>query len=118
MGRTIAELLRLFRDRIADAESAARVAELAATPDRWLAAHALFREIRSRCLAAVKAKDRARSGQYCFEELCCKAMYNATGPKDPFDPSSSFSVAGAAVRLARTVGVPVEEIADVLAAEP
>jgi hypothetical protein len=101
-----------------DTESADRVAELAPTPDRWSAGHAVFREIRRRCLAAVKAKDGARSAQYCFEELCCKAMYNATGPDDPFDPSSPFSVAGAAVRLARVMGVPVEEIADVLAAEP
>jgi hypothetical protein len=118
MGQTIAGLLRLFHGRVPDAESAARVAELAATPDRWSAGHAVFREVRRRCLAAVQAKDRARSTQYGFEELCCKALYNATGPDDPFDPSSPFSVAGAAVRLARAVGVPVEEVADVLASEP
>jgi hypothetical protein len=118
MGRTIAGLLRLYHGRVPDPESAVRVGELAAAPDRWSAGHAVFREVRRRCLAAVEAKDSVRCRQYGFEELCCKALYNATSPRDPFDPSSPFSVAGAAVRLARAVGVPVEAVADVLAPEP
>jgi hypothetical protein len=79
------------------------------SPARWSAAHALFSAIRRRSL------DDASGDQ--FEELCCKALYNATSPRDSFDPSSPFSVAGAALRLARAVGVPVEEVAAVLAPE-
>jgi hypothetical protein len=117
MGRTIAGLLCLFQAHVPDAESAARVSELAATPARWSAGHAVFREVRRRLLAAVEAKDTIRSSQYCFEELCCKALYNAPRPRDPFDPSSPFSVPGAAVRLARAVGVPFESVLAVLAPE-
>ncbi len=115
MGVTITRLLRLFQGRVPDVESAARVAELAMAPDRWSAGHAVFDEVRRRALMAIKVRDSLRCNQYGFEELCCKSLYNATEPRDPFDPSSPFSVAGAAVRLAQAVGVPVEEVADVLA---
>jgi hypothetical protein len=118
MGEVIAGLLRLFRGRVPDAESSARVLELALDPDWWSEAHAVFDEIRTRSLAACKAKDDLRTDQYCFEELCCKAMYNASSPNDPFDPSSPFSVAGAALRFARVVKVPVEAVAAVLESEP
>ncbi len=64
--------------------------------------HKVFDEIRRRALAAAKAGDDVRCDQYCFEELCCKAMYNAVSPRDPFDPSSPFSVAGAALRRGRS----------------
>lgn len=116
MGRTIAGLLGLFRERMPDAETVVRVAELAAHPERWSAAHAMFRVIRRRSLDDASG-DQLRGLQYGFEELCCKALYNATSPRDSFDPSSPFSVAGAALRLARAVGVSVEEVAAVLAPE-
>jgi hypothetical protein len=118
MGACIAGLLALFRGRVPDAESSARVLELATDPDHWSAGHKVFDEIRTRALAAIKTKDHERAEQYSFEELCCKALYNAAGPRDPFDPSSPFSVAGAARRLARTVGVPVEAVVSVLVSEP
>jgi hypothetical protein len=56
--------------------------------------------------------------QYGFEELCCKALYNATSPQDEFDPSSSFSVARSAFRLARVMGLSDQAVADVLATDP
>jgi hypothetical protein len=115
MGGMIVGLLRLFGGRVPDAESNARVAELAGNPARWSAGHAVFDEVRRRLLAAAAAKDRAREWQHHFEESCCQAMYNATDPRDPFDPGSAFFVAPQALGLARVVGVAVAEIVAVLA---
>jgi hypothetical protein len=117
MGGGITGLLRLFRGRVPDAESNVRLLELATTPARWSAGHAVFDEIRRRLLAASRAKDRLREWQHHFEESCCKAMYNATYPNDPFDPGSAFFVVPQALGLARVVGVPVEAVAAVLAPE-
>ncbi len=116
MGVCIVGLLNLFRSRVPDVESNARVLELAKDPERWSAGHKFFDEIRRRSLA-VNANDHERAAQYCFEELCCKAIYNAASPQDPFDPSSPFSVAGAALRLAARVGVPIEAVVSVLVSE-
>jgi hypothetical protein len=115
MGGFIAGLFRLFGGRVPDAESNGRVLELADTPNRWSAGHAVFDEVRYRLLAAMDAKDRPREMQHYFEESCCQAMYNATCPPDPFDPGSAFFVAGQALGLARVVGVSVEAVVAVLA---
>jgi hypothetical protein len=112
MGRTIAALLRLFRDRVLDRESAAKVAELADTPDRWSAAHAVFDEIRQRLLDA--SEDAPEAVQYAFEEVCCKSLYNATAAPDPFDASSPFFVAPAAFRLAEELNCPIESVVEAL----
>jgi hypothetical protein len=118
MGECIVGLLQLFQGRVPDAESNARVTELAMNQDRWSAGHAVFDEVRKRTLWAIGAKDNARCSQYGFEELCCKAIYNATDASDPFDPSSPFSVAGAALRLAESAGVPIPSVVAVLVSEP
>jgi hypothetical protein len=115
MGEYIAGLLRLFLGRVPDPESNARVLQLATTPSRWSAGHALFDLVRSRLLAELATTDRARSAQYHFEESCLQAMYNATEPPDPFDSGSAFFVAGMALGLARAVGVPEHEVVTVLA---
>jgi hypothetical protein len=115
IGRIVLEILRLFQERFPDAESSACVTELAMASDRWSAAHAVFGEIRGRAQAAAEVRDAVRCAQYDFEELCCKAMYNAaTSADDEFDSSSPFFVAGAALKLARAVGLPVEVIVDLL----
>jgi hypothetical protein len=111
MGGYIAGLLRVFAGCVPDAESNTCVAELAANPSRWSAGHAVFDEVRRRLLATMT--DRMRSGQYYFEESCCQAVYNATEPPDPFDPSSAFFVVGQALGLARLVGVPLDAVAAV-----
>jgi hypothetical protein len=107
----------MFAARVPDAESNARVAELAAAPARWSAGHAVFDEVRRRLLAASKTKGDKREWQYAFEESCCKALYNAADPRDPFDPGSSFFVAPQALGLARISGVSFEEVIAVLAPE-
>jgi hypothetical protein len=115
MGGFIAALLRLFVGRVPDPESNARVLGLGSDPARWSAGHAVFDEVRRRLLAAVSAKDEPREWQHHFEESCCQALYNATDPPDPFDPGSAFFVAGQAIGLAQTLGMPVESVVAVLA---
>jgi len=110
MGKAIGALLELFRDRVPDAESNAHVRELVDIPHRWSAGHALFDEIRDRLLAAMTAKDKALETQYAFEESCCQAMYNATEPNNPFDPSSAFFVVPQALNLAQTIDIALETI--------
>lgn len=117
MGGMIVGLLRVFAGRVPDTESNARVAELVATPARWLAGHAVFDEVRRRLLAAVKAKDKPREWQYHFEESCCQAVYNTAEPRDPFDPGSAFFVAPQALGLAQVVGLAVAEVVAVLTPE-
>ena len=113
MGEYIGGLLRVFSGRVPDTESNAQVLELAGTPGRWSAGHAVFDEVRHRLLAATKAKAEAREWQYSFEESCCQAMYNATEPPDPFDPSSAFFVVAQALGLAQAIGIPLDVLAAV-----
>jgi hypothetical protein len=115
-GRTCA-LLRLFRGRVPDAESHAHVLELADTPSRWSAGRAVFDEVRCRLLGAMNDRDEARIWQHRVEESCCKAMYNATKPRELFTLGDPRFVPWEAVCLARVVGVPVEDVFGVLAPE-
>jgi len=117
MGVVIKELLRLFHDHVPDTENATAVLELASTQQHWSAAHGVFDEIRTRLNAASTANDETRAMQYVFEELCCKAMYNATDANDPFAPSAPFFVACAAIRLAQSVGLPTDSVVAVLASK-
>src|ERR1043166_342599 len=113
MQEVILALLQIFRERAPDPESNAWVITLAADRDHWPGAHDLLSRMRRRCPLNdkdFKEGDRVRRSQHTFEELCLKTLYNETHPRDPFDPSSPFSVAGCAIRLARTIGVPVAEV--------
>jgi hypothetical protein len=114
MGEYIAGLLLLFQGRVPDRESNVRVLELATTPSRWSAGHALFDLVRDRLLAAMEVKDGAQCAQYGFEESCLQALYNATEPPDPFDASSPFFVAVQSLGLARVVGVPMDAVVGIL----
>ena len=115
MGEQIAELLRLFEASAPDRESNVQVADLASNPARWLAGHALFDEVRKRLLIAMQRKCDLKCAQYCFEESCLQALYNAANPLDPFDPCSPFWVAGTAIALARAIGVSEQSVLSVLA---
>jgi hypothetical protein len=97
-----------------DAESHRYVADLVATPQHWSAGHAVFREVRKRFLGAMDRGDCAKAAQYFLEEACCQAVYNATDPRDAFDPSSPYFVIPAAFKLAREIGVPVDTLVRVV----
>lgn len=118
MGNAIAALLTLFRDRVPDRETNARVLELSITTDRWSAGHKLFSCVRNRLLTAIESKDLDLQTQYYFEESCLQAMYNATRPGDSFDPSAPFWIAGQAIKLARIVGTPIEDVLHIIAPTP
>ena len=110
MGAIIANLLRVFEGRVPDAETHACVLALANCPSCWSAGHAVFDEVRERYLCVNEATDQKRAWQYCLEESCCKALYNATRPPGPFDPSSPFFVVCRAVTLAKCIGAPLDAV--------
>ena len=87
MAEEIVALLRLFEPRASDAEMAARVAALAADSAQWPNSHRLFSDVRRRWLGT---SDRFLQGQYSFEEICLKTLYNETAADDPFDSDSSY----------------------------
>lgn len=116
MGATILQLLELFRPFVPDGESVSHVIQLVQSPSHWSAGHAVADEIRNRTLAVVKSQDKLRSAQYGFEKLCCEAIYNASEPDDPFDSSSPFFIAGAALQLSSQLGVPAAGVVEVLQA--
>ena len=115
MEHDIIALLRLFDGRVPDAQSHAWVLALASDREKWHEAHGLFNKIRRCNLEAINTKDFAREGQYCFEEVCLKSLYNETQPADPFDSDSAYWIAKAAFALARGVGVPVEAVVEIMA---
>lgn len=115
MGRYIVRILDAFTGLLPDAESHACVRELVADPNRWSAGHAVFNEVRRRYLVAGDRHDHRSGWQYAFEESCCQAVYNATQPMDPFDPSSAFFVVAQALTVAKLSGVALDRIADVFA---
>src|SRR6059058_5887565 len=88
MVEDIIALLRLFEGHASDRETHAWVAALASDRARWPDAHRVFDQVRRRTLAAIKAGDRLREGQYSFEEICLKSLYNETPAVDPFDSDS------------------------------
>src|SRR5437016_4082711 len=116
MQSTILALLRLFHERVRDSETNTWVSDLVANRDQWPRAHDLFDRIRQRLLAATQDGGRPRVPwtsmiqalwcQYDFEEWCLKAVFNETGTECPFDSCSPFWIAGAAIQLARAIGVP------------
>ncbi len=126
MGELIAGILRVFSDRVPDRESHDHVLRLALAPDHWSAGHAVFDEIRHRLLRCEHpgAAERlrrlilrpdageisAQAWQYHLEEACSQALYNATNPTDPFDPSAPFFIVPHAVGLARALDVPIERV--------
>jgi hypothetical protein len=115
MAEDIVALLRLFEDRVPDRETHAWVVALASNPNKWPDAHRVFDRVRDRTLAAIKAGDRLREGQYMFEEICLKSLYNESNTLAPFDSDSPHWITKCAISLARQLGIPVQEVVTVVA---
>jgi hypothetical protein len=111
----ILALLELFRGRVPDSETHARLRDLVANRDTWAQGHDLFDWVRERNLMAIKSGDRVRECQYCFEEVCLKSLYNETDTIAPFDSCSPYWIVKNALLLARELGVPVQKVVDVVA---
>jgi hypothetical protein len=112
MAKDIVALLRLFEARAPDPETAARVIALATDPKQWPSAHRLFDEVRRRWL---DTSDRLRQGQYSFEEICLKTLYNETAAEDPFDSDSAYYVVPCAIGRAWQLGMPVRKVLEIVA---
>ncbi len=93
MARHIAAILDGVGGRVPDKESSQVLKQLCVLHTQWRAGHAVFDELRTRL---NRTSDRVSHWQYTFEEACAQALYNATEPDDPFDPSSPFFVTPAA----------------------
>lgn len=115
MQTDILAMLKLFQPRVPDSETHGWVTALIADSTTWPRAHELFDRIRARNLRAVSAKDRIRESQHCFEEVCLKSVYNESFPDDPFDACSPYWVVKCALAFARCVGIPVAEVAELVA---
>jgi hypothetical protein len=115
MAGDIVAILRLFEGRLPDRETWGWVVGLAADQSRWSDAHRVFDRVRERTLAAIAAKDSRSEAQYMFEEICLKSLYNETAALDPFDSDSPHWIIKCAIHLARQVGVPVQQIIEIVA---
>lgn len=117
MADDIVALLKLFESHASDSETHAWVATLAADSSKWHDAHRVFDRVRRRTLEAIAAKDRMREGQYMFEEICLKSLYNETDTVAPFDSDSPHWIVKCAIGYARQVGVSIEKVVAVIAPE-
>lgn len=108
-------LLDLFEYRVPDKESNRLVWRFCDEREKWIKAHGLHSTIRNRNLKAIKQGDKAKESQYCFEEVIAKTLFNLTRPNAPFDPDSPYWVIKNALILAMEVGVPVQEVANIVA---
>jgi hypothetical protein len=111
MAEDIVAFLRLFEPCASDPETASRVLALAADPNQWPAAHRLFDEVRRRWLGT---SDQLRQGQYSFEEICLKTLYNETSAVDPFDSDSAYYVVPCAIGRAWELGIPVRRVLEIV----
>lgn len=117
MAEDIVALQQLFEAHASDCETHGWVTALAANPAKWPDAHRVFEQVRNRTVAAIAVKDRMREGQYMFEEICLKSLYNETAATDPFDSDSPHWIIKCAVYRARQVGIPVQQVLDIVAPE-
>ena len=115
MADDIVALLQLFQGHVPDHETNALVLELASNSYNWPDAHDLFDGVRRLNLAAIKARDRVRECQYCFEEVCLQSLYNETHTDAPFDSDSPHWIIKNAIALARAVKIPVKDVLAVVA---
>jgi hypothetical protein len=99
------DLLALFESRCTDKITLRKLGELTTERERWPEAHALFREIRHKTLAAEKQRNEFELAQYAFEEICAKTLFNLSYPTAPFDADSAFWVLPLAVQLGRKLGI-------------
>jgi hypothetical protein len=111
----IRQLLQVIASGASDRETIDELFCVIGDDDRWKEAHDLFSRIRSKTLRADKIGDRKLIAQYCFEEICAKAIYNESGEPAPFDSDSPFWVVPLALHAARELGIDRERVLAVIA---
>jgi hypothetical protein len=113
----------LFKPHCQDISTLEELRAVLLERHRWVEAHDLFSKIRSKTLA--KSRNRI-VGQYAFEEICAKTIYNLTDERDranagtlpPFDEDAPYWVLPFALRLAKELGIEAAKIQDVVLANP
>ncbi|HEY4262953.1 MAG TPA: hypothetical protein VGM98_22525 [Schlesneria sp.] len=110
----ILAFLRLFEGHAADPETHGWVMALVQDRSRWSEAHDIFDRVRERKLEAIAANDVVREGQYAFEEICLKSLYNETAALDPFDSDSPYWILKCAIGRARLINIPIDDIVAVV----
>jgi len=115
MVEDIIALLILFEGNVPDNESNKAVLNLVENNGQWKNAHDLFDKIRKNNLKAIKNNDSIKETQYCFEEVCTQSIYNLTQPNDPFDSDSPHWIIKNALSLAYKVGLPAEDVINIVA---
>jgi len=108
-------LLDIFESIVPDKESNRLVWRFCDEKAKWIKAHGLHSTLRDRNLKAIKEGNKAKECQYCFEEVIAKTLFNLTRSSAPFDPDSPYWVIKNALILAKEVGVPVEEVTNIVA---
>jgi hypothetical protein len=102
----IQRLVEIFLSHCEDRDTLLALDAMAADQDQWHGGHDLFRRIRSKTLVAERSGDHLKNVQYCFEEVCAKALYNLSGYPAPFDEDSSDWIRPNALALAQALSIP------------
>ena len=111
----IRELCVLFAPLCEDRSTLDRLVRMVDDRSKWRSGHNLFQEIRNKNLKAISRKDTRAEAQYCFEEVCAKALYNLSGEPAPFDADSPYWIVPNALKLARLFDIDEIEITRIVA---
>jgi hypothetical protein len=109
-------LVRLFAPRCADRQTMEELERMLADEDQWVRAHDLFDRIRRKTLVASREGNETLEVQYCFEEICAKALFNLTDTDAPFDEDSPYWIIPNAFGLARALEIDDSQVLRIVAA--
>jgi hypothetical protein len=109
-------LVLLFAPRCSERSTMDELEAMLTDDKLWSKGHSLFDRIRTKTLAADRARDRALSVQYSFEEICAKSLYNLSYPSDSFDADSPYWIVPNAFALARVLGIDEQRVLEIVAA--
>lgn len=115
----IIALLHLFQEKSPDKDTNKIVLGLAENKEQWKNAHDIFSTIREKNLKAIENKENIKESQYCFEEVCAKSIFNiycySFGEDGQFDPDSPYWLIKNALSFAYSLGLPKEEVINIVA---
>src|SRR5262245_338504 len=109
----IREMATLFLPHCSDQTTMSELADMASDSRKWREAHKLFDRIRDKTLQAGRTNDRRLQGQYGFEEICAKTLYNMADHHEgfsaeylpPFENDAPFWVVPFAASFAHQLGL-------------
>jgi hypothetical protein len=108
--------VRLFAPRCADRQAMDELERMLAHEEQWRRAHDLFDRMRTKNLIAAREGNQTLEAQYCFEEICAKALFNLTDTDAPFDEDSPYWIIPNALGLARALEIDDSRVLEIVAA--